>query len=195
MAELGPMTANSSDTLSGMIAGRFLISDRLGKGGMGEVYRAEDTKLKRTVALKRLAPRLRDDPTCRRRFQQEAERVSRFTDPHVAALHDVVEENGETFLVMEFVEGETLRRRLARPISLGEFFQIATQCAEALRGAHEQGIVHCDIKPENIMLTPAGQVKILDFGVAKCLPQTDHSTTIDRSTMLAGTPLWASRGP
>jgi serine/threonine-protein kinase len=159
---------------------------------MGEVYRAEDTKLKRTVALKRLAPRLRDDPACRHRFQEEAERVSPFTDPHVAALYDVVEDGNETFFVMEYVEGETLRRRLGRPVSIEDFFAIAIQCAEALSAAHRQGIVHCDIKPENIMLTPEGQVKVLDFGVAKCLPRDDQSTTVDRSTMLGGTPAYMS---
>ena len=194
MAELGPITANSpeTDTLSGMIAGRFLISERLGKGGMGEVYRAEDTKLKRTVALKRLAPHLRSDFNSRHRFQQEAERVSRFSDAHVAALHDVVEDGNDTFLVMEYVEGETLRRRLGRTISVAEFFQIAMQCGEGLSAAHQQGIVHCDIKPENIMLNASGQVKILDFGVAKCLPRSDQSTTVDRSTAMAGTPAYMS---
>ena len=193
MAELGPIAANSpTDTLSGTIAGRFVISTRLGKGGMGEVYRAEDTKLKRTVALKRLAPRLRDDPACRHRFQEEAERVSRFTDPHVAALYDVVEDGNETFFVMEYVEGETLRRRLGRPLSIEEFFGIAIQCAEALSAAHRQGIVHCDIKPENIMLTSEAKVKVLDFGVAKCLPRDDQSTTVDRSTIMGGTPAYMS---
>lgn len=192
MAEFEPITANSLETLSGTIAGRFLITQRLGSGGMGEVYRAEDTKLKRTVALKRLAPQLRTDPTSRRRFQQEAERVSRFSDAHVAALYDVLEERDETFLVMEYVAGETLRQRLCRPMSLDDFFQIAMQCAEALAAAHEQSIVHCDIKPENIMLSTAGQVKILDFGVARCLPRSGESTTMDRSGTSAGTPAYMS---
>lgn len=194
MAELEPVTANSSlpEALSGTIAGRFLITQRLGKGGMGEVYRAEDTKLKRTVALKRLAPQLRTDPNSRRRFQQEAERVSRFSDAHVAALYDVLEEREDTFLVMEYVEGETLRQRLRRSLSLDDFFQIAIQCAEGLAAAHRQGIVHCDIKPENIMLSTSGQVKILDFGVARCLPRSGESTTLDRSGSTAGTPAYMS---
>jgi serine/threonine-protein kinase len=168
------------------------VGERLGKGGMGEVYRAEDTKLKRTVALKRLAPELRADATYRRRFQQEAERASRFSDAHVAALHDVLEEQGEIFLVMEYVEGENLRQRMRRRMSLEQFFEIATQCAEALAAAHERGIVHCDIKPENIMLTTGGQVKILDFGVAKHLPRSDQSSTVDRSGTMGGTPAYMS---
>jgi eukaryotic-like serine/threonine-protein kinase len=180
------------ESLSGTVVGRFHIQERLGQGGMGEVYRAEDTKLKRTVALKRLAPSLRSDSVYRRRFQEEAERASRFSDSHVAAVYDVLEEHGEIFLVLEYVEGETLRNRLRHPISLAEFFTIAIQCAEALIAAHQRGIVHCDIKPENIMLTTSGQVKILDFGVAKHLPRSDQSSTIDRAGTLAGTPAYMS---
>src|SRR5712692_7000735 len=195
MAEFQPTPSSSTQTpevLSGSLVGRFRIGDRLGKGGMGEVYRAEDTKLKRLVALKRLAPQLRADSTYRRRFLEEAEHASGFSDSHVAAVYDVLEEQGEIFLVLEYVEGETLRQRLRRPMSLDEFFGIATQCAEALAAAHEHGIVHCDIKPENIMLTNTGQVKILDFGVAKHLPRSDQSSTVDRAATMAGTPAYMS---
>jgi eukaryotic-like serine/threonine-protein kinase len=159
---------------------------------MGEVYRAQDTKLKRTVALKRLAPKLQADSNYRHRFLQEAERASRFTDAHVAALYDVLEERGEIFLVMEYVEGETLRQRMRRPMTLDQFFEMASQCAEALASAHDRGIVHCDIKPENIMITTGGQVKILDFGVAKYLPRSDQSSTVDQAGTMAGTPAYMS---
>src|SRR5947208_11657407 len=195
MAEFQPApttSTQSSEFLSGTLVGRFHIGERLGKGGMGEVYLAQDTKLKRLVALKRLAPQLRADSGYRRRFLEEAERASRFSDAHVAALYDVLEERGEIFLVMEYVEGENLRQRLRRLISVQEFFDIATQCVEALAAAHERGIVHCDIKPENIMLTASGQVKILDFGVAKHLPRSDQSTTVDRSGTMSGTPGYMS---
>jgi tetratricopeptide (TPR) repeat protein len=195
MAELRPSLASSSqpeDSLSGTVVGRFRIGERLGKGGMGEVYRAEDTKLKRTVALKRLAPALRADSLYRHRFLEEAERASRFGDAQVAAVYDVLEEKGEIFLILEYVEGQNLRQRLRQPLSLDEFFQIAMQCAEALVSAHGHGIVHCDIKPENIMLTSAGKIKILDFGVAKHLPRSDQSSTVDRAGTFAGTPAYMS---
>jgi serine/threonine protein kinase/tetratricopeptide (TPR) repeat protein len=195
MAEFRSAQTNSApavETLSGTIGGRFLIGKRLGKGGMGEVYRAEDTKLKRPVALKRLSPHLCSDATYRLRFLEEAERASCFSDSHVAAVHDVLEERGEIFLVMEYVEGENLRERLRRHMSLEQFFELAMQCAEALVAAHERGIVHCDIKPENIMVTTNGQVKILDFGVAKHLPRSDQSSTVDRSGTVGGTPAYMS---
>src|SRR5205823_8066918 len=194
MAEFQPAATStqSSEFLSGALIGRFRIGERLGKGGMGEVYLAQDTKLKRLVALKRLAPQLRADSGYRRRFLEEAERASRFSDSHVAALYDVLEERGEIFLVMEYVEGENLRNRLRRYMSLEQFFEVAMQCAEALVAAHESGIVHCDIKPENIMLTTKSQVKMLDFGVAKYLPRSDQSSTADRAGTMAGTPAYMS---
>jgi len=157
---------------------------------MGEVYRARDTRLKRPVALKRLTPALRSDSLYRRRFQEEAENASRLADPHVASVYDVIEDNGEIFLVMEFVEGETLRQRLERPVTLEAFLDMGTQSAAALVAAHRVGLVHGDIKPENIMLTPAGQVKILDFGLAKNLPSGDDNPTIDRAGTFAGTPAY-----
>src|SRR6478672_6121515 len=195
MAEFQPTLASSTqpqDSLCGTVVGRFRIGERLGKGGMGEVYRAEDTKLKRTVALKRLGPSLRADALYRRRFLEEAERASRFGDAHVAAVYDVLEERGEIFLILEYVEGQNLRQRLRQPLSLDEFFTVATQCAEALVSAHGHAIVHCDIKPENIMLTSDGKVKILDFGVAKHLPRSDQSSTVDRTGTFAGTPAYMS---
>jgi eukaryotic-like serine/threonine-protein kinase len=195
MAEIQPTVASSTqpeDSLCGTVVGRFRIGERLGQGGMGEVYRAEDTKLKRTVALKRLAPSLRADSLYRRRFLEEAERASRFGDAHVAAVYDVLEDQGEIFLILEYVEGQNLRQRLRHRLSVDEFFAIAVQCAEALVSAHNHGIVHCDIKPENIMLTSAGNIKILDFGVAKHLPRSDQSSTVDRIGTFAGTPAYMS---
>jgi serine/threonine protein kinase/tetratricopeptide (TPR) repeat protein len=180
--------------LSGTSVGRFLICAQLGVGGMGEVYRAEDTKLKRTVALKRIAPHLRADQYYRQRLLREAEYASRLNDPHIASIYDVVEDGDEMFLVMEYVEGQTMRQRLAQPLSVEEFLAIALQCAAALVAAHERRIIHGDIKPENIMLTPAGQVKILDFGLAKVLPRQDETTTQDqlstRSGLFSGTPAY-----
>lgn len=157
--------------LTGTTVGRFLVRAKLGEGGMGQVYRADDTRLKRSVALKRISPYLRDDEHYRHRFLKEAERASNLSYEHIAGVYDVFEENGEIFIVMEYVEGETLRHRLRQPFSMPEFLSVAVQCVEALVAAHERGIAHRDLKPENIMLSPRGQVKILDFGIAKLLPQ------------------------
>src|SRR5438067_3275637 len=185
MSEARPVLPSSipEESLSGTVVGRFRILERLGKGGMGEVYRAEDTRLKRSVALKRLSVSLRSDPLYRRRFEEEAERASCLNHAHIAAIYDVIEEQGEIFLVMEFVDGQNLRQRIQQaPMNLKQFLGIAVQSVQALMAAHEHGIVHCDIKPENIMLTPDGQVKILDFGVAMHLPRSDQSTTVDRAS-------------
>jgi tetratricopeptide (TPR) repeat protein/tRNA A-37 threonylcarbamoyl transferase component Bud32 len=193
MAEAPPQPAEGAvelADLTGTTVGRFHIRARLGAGGMGEVYRAEDTVLKRAVALKRMAPHLRDDPSSRRRFLHEAERASRLNDPHIAGIYDVLQESGEVFLVMEFIEGETLRRRLNQPMSLDTFLDLAVQCAHALAAAHENGILHRDIKPENIMLTRSGQAKILDFGVAREILPLEESPTVSaqsRSVAFSGT--------
>ncbi len=176
------LAVTSARDLSGTTIGRFAIQELLGKGGMGEVYRASDLRLKRQVALKRIAPHLRGDKRSRERLWKEAEWASRLSDPHIAAVHDVIEEENELFIVMEYVEGRTLRRRLAEPISILEFLPIATECALALAAAHNAGVVHRDIKPENIMLTTSGQVKVLDFGVAKNLPSRPETSTLSTLT-------------
>lgn len=182
-----PYSEPDPDSLTGVVAGRFSIERRLGYGGMGEVYLAQDIKLKRAVALKRVAPHLRADAAYRKRFLKEAEQASGLTGAHVAAIYDVVEERGEVFLVMEYIEGENLRQRLRQPISLQDFLNIAVQCVEALVGAHERGIIHCDLKPENIMLTATNEIKILDFGVAKRLPRSDQDSTMDKARGFGGT--------
>ncbi len=164
-----------------MTVGRFNIRSRLGAGGMGEVYLADDTMLRRPVALKRLAPALRTDEHYRHRFLKEAERASLLNDQHIAGIYDILEDRNETFMVMEYVEGVTLRQRLREPLSWKEFVPAAIQCAEALVTAHEKSIAHRDIKPENIMLTPKGGVKILDFGVARRLPQPNQLTDSELS--------------
>jgi len=188
-----PLPFPLPEDLTGCKVGRFEVKARLGAGGMGEVYRAEDTKLRRPVALKRVARRLGNNPTARSHILQEAQRASALNSEHIASVHDVVEQNGELFLVMEYVEGETLRKRLDDPIALKDFFAIATQSAEGLVAAHEHGIVHCDIKPENILITRGTKVKILDFGVARRCPQpvqtpTQEASTIEPAGQSGGTP-------
>jgi serine/threonine-protein kinase len=162
--------------LTGTTVGRFNILARLGVGGMGEVYRADDTKLRRTVAIKRMAPRISADPQETARLLREGQRASALHHPNVASVFDVLEDRGEIFLVMEYVEGETLRHRLLQPFTTEQFLNIALQSAEALAAAHDKSILHGDIKPENIMLTQADQVKLLDFGVARRLATGDDKT-------------------
>lgn len=175
--------------LTGRLLGRFRIESRLGEGGMGEVYLAEDTRLKRRVALKRVAPQWRADPRLAQRFHREVELASRLSHPHIAAVYDVFEHDEETFLVMEYVEGHTLRLRLhGKPIPPAEFLDIASQCASAMNAAHQSGVLHRDLKPENILITRDGQVKILDFGLAKDLPRSADSTLAVTDPGLKGTP-------
>jgi eukaryotic-like serine/threonine-protein kinase len=165
--------------LTGRTVGRFLIGGRLGGGGMGDVYLADDLGLKRFVAIKRIARGMRSDARSRQRLWKEAERASRLNDPHIAAVYDVFEHADELFLVMEYVDGETLRKRFERALAIDEFLVIAVQCASALAAAHKAGLVHRDIKPENFMLTSSGQVKTLDFGVARELPGSDTAVTLE----------------
>ena len=194
MAAAEPRPSSGSQDLTGVCVGRFAIRALLGTGGMGEVYRADDTRLKRPVALKRVARKLGADPRARQHILKEAERASALNSPHIAAVYDVLEENGEVFLVMEYVEGGSLRQRLRTSgrFSIPEFLDLALQCVEALAAAQKKGIVHRDLKPENILITPGGQAKILDFGLAKHLPAPgEEEVTVSVASLdcsLAGTP-------
>src|SRR5689334_18033328 len=144
------------------------ITGLLGKGGMGEVYRARDTKLKREVAIKILPDEFSRDHDRVRRFQREAEVLASLNHSNIAAIYDLQEANGSRFLVLELVEGETLADRLARgPIPVEDALQIAKQICEALESAHEKSVVHRDLKPSNVKITPEGKLKVLDFGLAK----------------------------
>jgi len=149
-----------------------VVGHKLGAGGMGEVYYAEDTKLHRPVALKRLFPEFRPSSKTRQRILQEAQRASALSSEYIASVYDVLEEDDEILLVMEYVDGSTLRRRLENigRLPLHSFLPVAVQCAEALAEAQQKGILHRDIKPENIMLTSAGHIKVLDFGLARQFP-------------------------
>jgi eukaryotic-like serine/threonine-protein kinase len=152
---------------AGARLGPYEILALIGSGGMGEVYRARDTRLDRTVAIKVLSPRVASDPDLRQRFEREARAISALDHPHICALFDVGEENGVSFLVMQYLEGQTLAVRLGRgPLPFDELLTIAIQTVEAMDKAHRAGIVHRDIKPANIMLTRAG-AKLLDFGLAR----------------------------
>jgi TolB-like protein len=157
----------------------YQITGKLGEGGMGVVYQAEDTKLKRTVALKFLPPELTRDPDAKSRFVHEARAASALDHPNVCTIHEIDEtEDGQLFLAMARYQGETLKARIARgPLPLDEALDIARQVAEGLAEAHQQEIVHRDIKPANLFLTQGGLVKILDFGLAKLADQTQLTRT------------------
>jgi serine/threonine-protein kinase len=188
-----PVAASSQDALTGTTVGRFVISRRLGAGGMGQVYGAEDSTLKRFVAIKRMSPHANSTEADRKRLLKEAQRSSALNHPNIGAVYDVVEHAGELWVVMEYIEGETLRHRLKHPISTDEFFAIATQCCEGLQAAHEKGIIHGDIKPENIMLAPGDRVKILDFGVARRAWNSnpnDATKSMETMTATGGTPAY-----
>ena len=148
--------------------GVYDITAQIGEGGMGQVYRATDTKLKRQVAIKILPPSLAADADRLARFQREAEVLASLNHPHIAAIYGLEESAGATALVMELVEGDDLSQRIARgSIPLDEALPIAKQIADALEAAHERGIIHRDLKPANIKVRPDGTVKVLDFGLAK----------------------------
>src|ERR1700675_5047566 len=152
---------------SGMKLGPYETQSLLGAGGMGEVYRARDTRLDRTVAVKILPQGLAETPEVRQRFEREARAVSSFNHPHICALYDVGHQDGIEYLVMEYLEGETLAARIEKgPMPSADVLRYASQIADALDKAHRQGIVHRDLKPANVMLTKTG-AKLLDFGLAK----------------------------
>ena len=179
----------------GLELGPYVIEAHLGAGGMGEVYRARDKRLQRTVALKVLPQRLAKTPGLRQRLEREAKVISSLNHPHICTLFDIGREGEIDYLVMEFLEGDTLARRLERgPLPLSELLQLAIQIADGLAAAHTAGVVHRDLKPGNIMLTKSG-AKLLDFGLAKARagvhamgqPTVDPTAPITVAGMLLGT--------
>ncbi len=147
--------------------GPYEIQSPLGAGGMGEVYRARDSRLERDVAIKVLPANLSSDPSLRQRLEREAKAVSKLSHPHICTLHDIGHQDGVDFIVMELVDGETLEKRLTKgPLPPDQVLRIAAQVADALAKAHKMGFVHRDLKPANVMLTKIG-AKLMDFGLAK----------------------------
>ncbi len=168
----------------------YRIRDRLGSGGMGDVYLAEDTRLGREVALKFLAAEAQGDPERRSRFLTEARAASALRSSNIAAIYDIGQYEGADFLVMEYVEGEVLTARIRRgPLSMRDAVEITLQVVDALVEAHARNIVHRDIKSANIIVNARGQVKVLDFGLAKFLQpprgraSLDAALTITEETM------------
>src|SRR5437867_1716006 len=152
----------------GTTLGVYQILSRIGGGGMGDVYRARDTRLDRIVAIKVLPEDVADETERLIRFEREAKLLASVNHPNICTIYEIGNRDGQPFIVMELVEGETLDRRLAmRRMEVSEILDIAVQIADALETAHAKEIVHRDIKPANLMITPRGQVKVLDFGLSK----------------------------
>jgi serine/threonine protein kinase len=171
----------------------YRITEKLGAGGMGEVYRAEDTNLHRHVAIKVLPDEFSHDPERLARFQREAQVLASLNHPNIATLHGLEESDGKRFIIMELVEGQTLAQRLLKgPLPVDEALDVCRQIAEGLEAAHEKGVIHRDLKPANIQLTPDGKVKILDFGLARAFHEQPsdvdqtHSPTITEAMTRPG---------
>jgi Tol biopolymer transport system component len=192
--------ASATSTLTGRRLGVYQLQERIGAGGMGEVYRARDTKLGRDVAIKILPRTFTDDPERLARFAREARVLATLNHPNIATIHGTEESDGIRALVMELIGGETLAERIVRgPLRVADALAIARQLADALDTAHEKGIVHRDLKPANIKITPSGTVKVLDFGLAKVAPENDAASqaptvTVDRTRegVIAGTAAYMS---
>ncbi|HXH85625.1 MAG TPA: serine/threonine-protein kinase, partial [Nitrospira sp.] len=166
--------------LPGTRLGPYEILFSIGAGGMGEVYKAQDTRLSRTVAIKVLPAHLADKPELRERFEREARTIASLNHPHICTLHDIGHQDGTNFLVMEHLEGETLAQRLLKgPLPLEQVLQYAIEIADALDKAHRKGITHRDLKPGNIMITKSG-TKLLDFGLAKLRQEASPATPLSQ---------------
>jgi serine/threonine protein kinase/tetratricopeptide (TPR) repeat protein len=182
--------------LIGRKIGSLEITEIIGRGGMGVVYLAHDTKLERPVAVKSIPVELQADSDARMRFRREAKLLASLNHPNIAVIHDIAEQDESAgYLILEYVPGETLAQRIARePLKLHEALSIGSQIAEAVSAAHEKGIIHRDLKPGNIKITPEGRVKVLDFGLAKVSKGegTDGKTTVTQPGRIKGTPAYMS---
>ena len=178
----------ATQPISGRVLGHYRLIERIGEGGMGVVYRAYDEHLQREIALKLLPASVVKDESARRRFRKEALTLARLNHPNIGTLHGFEADGDVDFLVMEYVPGITLASKLARgPMRESELLEYAIQLASALDEAHKQGVIHRDLKPGNILITPGGQLKILDFGLARLLTASDDSDTDTGNLTVAGT--------
>ena len=174
----------------GTTISHYRITGKLGTGGMGVVYEAEDTRLPRKVALKFLPEELADDPDAGRRFRREADTIAQLSHPHICTIYDIDEHEGRAFIAMEYVDGLNLKTYMARKtLSTTQIVDLALQIAAALQSANAKGIVHRDIKPGNIMVSDEGQVKVLDFGLARRFKSADTDELGVEGSTIPGRPM------
>ena len=176
----------------GKTISHFRILEKLGQGGMGEVFLAQDTTLDRKVALKFLPEELQQDPTSRKRFLREAKSAAALDHPFICKIYEIGKAQDRTFIAMEYIQGRTLEVRMAEgPLPVGDVLETAWEIADALEGAHRRGIVHRDLKPSNVMLIPEGHIKVMDFGLAKRVTpegeEEDVSTVLTQDGAAVGT--------